>query len=194
MLVRRNGRGPQRARRLISSPRWVQAWREDHERHVAARAEARAYAPVRPGERLLAVARGTGGELLAATDWALYHQAGQAWVRLGWEQVGRVGWDEQRHVLILGGLAPAVPARTVLGLAEDWDLPAVAAERVSWTTVLDQQYHSTGRPGPVSSPGACPARCGSCGWSSSTAGSIPQTVGSGPSWSPRSPSCGQRPG
>jgi len=45
---------------------------------------------------------------------ALYHQAGQAWARLGLDQVGRVGWDEQRHVLVLTGLAPAVPARTVL--------------------------------------------------------------------------------
>jgi len=147
MPVRRNGRGPQRNRRYISWPRWVQAWPDDHERHAAARAEARAHAPVRPGERLLAVAPGTGGELLAATDWALYHQVGQAWVRLGWEQVGRVDWDEQRHVLILSGLAPAIAARTVLGLAKDWDLPAVAAERVSWTTVLDQRISLNGQPG-----------------------------------------------
>jgi hypothetical protein len=147
MSERRNGRGPQRNRRLISWPRWVQAWREDHERHAAARAEARAHAPVRPGERLLAVARDTGGELLAATDQALYHQAGQAWVRLGWEQVGRAAWDEQRHVLILSCLTPAIPARTVLGLAKDWDLPAVAAERVSWTTLLDQRLSPNGQAG-----------------------------------------------
>lgn len=139
MLVRRNGRGPQRNRRLISLPRWVQAWREDHEQHAAARGEARAHAPVRPGERLLAVARGADGELSVATDRALYHQAGQAWVRLGWDQVGRVDWDEQRHVLILSGLTPAVPARPVLHLARDWDLPAVAAERISWTSVVDQR-------------------------------------------------------
>jgi hypothetical protein len=147
MLVHRNGRGPHRNRRHISWPRWAQAWREDHERHAAARAEARAHAPARPGERLLAAARGTGGELLAATDQALYHQADQAWVRLGWEQVGRVDWDEQRHVLILTGLTPAIPARTVLGLAKDWNLPAVAAERVSWTTVLDQRISLNGQAG-----------------------------------------------
>jgi len=147
MLVRRNGHGPQRNRRLISRPQWVQAWREDHEQHAAARAEARAYAPVRPGERLLAVARGTGGDLLAATDRALYHQAGQAWVRLGWEQVGRADWDEQRHVLILSGLTPAAPARTVLHLARDWDLPAVAAERISWTSVIDQRISLNGQAG-----------------------------------------------
>ena len=112
MLVRRNGRGPQPSRRLISWPRWLKARREDHEQHAAARAEARAHAPIPPDERLLAVARGTSGELSVATGRALYHQAGQAWVRLGWEQVGRADWDEQRHLLTLTGLTPAVPVRT----------------------------------------------------------------------------------
>jgi hypothetical protein len=96
MLVRRNGRGTQRNRRLISWPRWVQAWRDDHEQCAAARAEARAHAPVRPGERLLAVARGAGGELAVATD---------------------------------------------------WDLPAVAAERVSWAKVVDQRISLNGETG-----------------------------------------------
>lgn len=72
-----------------------------------------------------------------ATDWALYHQAGQSWTRLGWEQVGRVDWDAQRHVLILTSLTPAVPAPTVLRLASDCDLPAVAAERVTWAKLVD---------------------------------------------------------
>jgi hypothetical protein len=61
--------------------------------------------------------------------------------------VGRVGWHEQRNVLILSGLAPAIPARTVLGLAKDRDLPAVAAERVSWTKVLDQRISLNGQAG-----------------------------------------------
>ena len=147
MLVRGNGRGPQRNRRLVPWPRWVRAWREDHEQHAAARAGARAYAPLRRGERLLAVARGVGGELLAATDWALYHQAGQAWARLGWSQVGRVDWDEQRRVLTLTGLVPAVPARTVLRLARNWDLPAVAAERASWAKLVDQRISLNGEAG-----------------------------------------------
>ena len=139
MLVHRSGRGQQQTRRMTRWPRWVQAWREDHQRRAAAHAEARAHAPIPPGERLLAVARGAGGGLLAATDWALYHQAGQAWARLGWDQVGKVDWDEQRHVLVLTGLAPPVPGRTVLRLARDWGLPAVAAERASWATVIDQR-------------------------------------------------------
>ena len=147
MLVRGNGRGPQRNRRLVPWPRWVQAWREDHEQHAAARTGARAYAPLRRGERVLAVARGVGGELLVATDWALYHQAGQAWARLGWSQVGRVDWDEQRRVLTLTGLVPAVPARTVLRLARNWDLPAVAAERASWAKLVDQRISLNGEAG-----------------------------------------------
>jgi hypothetical protein len=54
-----------------------------------------------------------------------------------------VDQDDQRHVLILTGLTPAVPARTVLRLAKEWHLPALAAERVSWTKVLDQRISST---------------------------------------------------
>jgi hypothetical protein len=147
MLVRRNGHGPRQNRRLVSWPQWVRAWREDHQQLAAARAEARAHAPIRAGERLLAVACGAGGELSAATDWALYHQAGQAWARLGWDQVGRVDWDEQRHVLVLTGLTPTVPAHTVLRLARDWGLPAVAAERVGWAKVVDQRISLNGEAG-----------------------------------------------
>lgn len=145
--VRRNGHGPRQNRWLVRWPRWAQAWREDRHQHAAARAGARTHAPLRLGERLLAVACGDRGELSVATDWALYHQDGQAWARLGWDQVGRVDWDEQRHVLILTGLTPAVPARTVLRVAKDWDLPVVAAERVSWVKVVDQRISLNGDAG-----------------------------------------------
>ena len=47
--------------------------------------------------------------------------------------MGLAGRDQQRHVLILSGLASAVPARIVLRLAWDWDLSVVASERISWT-------------------------------------------------------------
>ena len=145
MLVRRNGRGRRDNRTLAPWRRWLQTWREDHDQHAAARARARA--PLRPGERLLAVACSAGCELVAATDWALYHQAGQSWARLGWDQVGRVAWDEQRRVLMLTGLTPAVPARTMLHLAKGWDLPAVAAERASWAKVVDQRISLNGEAG-----------------------------------------------
>jgi hypothetical protein len=147
MLVRRNGHRRRENGRLVPWRRWMQAWREDHKQHSAARAGARAHAPLRPGEHLLAVACGAGGELLAATDWALYHQGGQSWARLGWDQVSRVEWDEQRRILMLTGLVPGVPARTVLRLARPWDLPAAAAERVSWAKVVDQRISLNGAAG-----------------------------------------------
>jgi hypothetical protein len=95
----------------------------------------------------MAVARGAGGELAVATDRALYHEDGRSWVRLGWEQVGQVRWNEQRHILTLTGLTPPAPAHTVLRLASEWDLPAVATERVTWTRVVDQRVWLNGRAG-----------------------------------------------
>jgi len=141
MLAHGNGHGPRHSARLTRWRRWVHMWREDHRRHAAARAEARAHAPIRPGERLLAVACGDVDGLLAATDCALYYQTGRAWARLGWEQVGQVHWDDRRHVLVLTGLTPAVPARTAVHLARHWDLPMVAAERVSWATLVTSGSH-----------------------------------------------------
>jgi hypothetical protein len=128
-------------------PRWVTAWQQDHRRRLAARAEARADAPVQPGERLLAVARAVGGGLAMATDRALYHQEGRSWARLGWEQVDQVRWDEQRHILDVTGLPPAVAAHTLLRLACPWDLPAVASERVSWARLVDQRVELNSRAG-----------------------------------------------
>jgi hypothetical protein len=127
--------------------RWLTARQEDREQHALARAQARAQFRTRPGERVLAVARGAGGELLAATDRALYHQTGQSWARLGWEEVGRVDWDEQRRILMLTGLTPPVPARTVLRLTRDWGLPEVAAERAGFAKVFDQRVSLDGGAG-----------------------------------------------
>ena len=147
MLAHRNGRDPRQTRRRTRSLRWAQSWREDHQQHAAARAWTRAHAPTRPGERLLAVACGASGELLAATDLALYHQPSQLWTRLGWEEVGLVDWDEQQRILLLMGLTPQVPARTVLCLARDWGLPAMAAERAGSAKVLDQRISLHGSAG-----------------------------------------------
>ena len=89
-----------------------------HQQHAAARAQARTDAPTRPGERLPAVACGTGAEV-GGDGPRTVSPTGQWWARLGWEQVNRVDRDDQRHVLILTGLTPAVPARTVLRLAKE---------------------------------------------------------------------------
>ncbi len=127
--------------------RWLKTWREDHRRRLAAHAEARAQAPLQPGERLLAVARAADGGLAVAADRALYHQDGRSWTRLGWEQVDQAGWDDQRHILTLTGLTPAAAARTVLRPACPWDLPAVVSERVTWARVVDQRVWLNGRAG-----------------------------------------------
>ena len=95
---------------------------------------------------------------MVAADRALYRQADRAWARLGWDQVGRVDWDEQRHVLMLTGLAPTVAAGTVLRLAGVWGLRAAAAERVSWAKVVDLRVHSTVVPGRGWSPGGAGIR------------------------------------
>jgi hypothetical protein len=127
--------------------RWLTAWQQDHRRRLAARAEARAYAPLQSGERLLAVARAVGGGLAVATDRALYHQEGRSWARLGWEQVDQARWDDRRQALALTGLPPAAAAHTLLRLACPWDLPAVASERVSWARLVDQRVGLNGRAG-----------------------------------------------
>jgi hypothetical protein len=127
--------------------RWLKTWRQDHRRRLAARAEARMQAPLQPGERLLAVARADDGGLAVATDRALYHQQGRSWARLGWEQVDQARWDDQRHLLALTGLSPAVAAHTLLRLACAWDLPTVASERVTWARVVDQRVWLNGRAG-----------------------------------------------
>lgn len=142
--------GPEEQRRPPGNgriARWLKTWQQDRRRRHAARAEARAHAPLQPGERLLAVAQAADGGLAVATDRALHHQHGRSWARLGWEQVDQVRWDNQRHVLALTGLTPAVPAHTLLRLARPWDLPAVTSERVTWARVVDQRVWLNGPAG-----------------------------------------------
>ena len=139
MLVGRNGRGPQPNRRLISWPRWVQAWREDRRQHAGARTEARAHAPVRRGERLLAVACATGGQSLAATDWALYHHAGRAWTRLGWNRWTRFTGTSSGASLLSPVSCPQSRRGPRCAGPRIRGLPTVAVQRVSWSKVVDQR-------------------------------------------------------
>jgi hypothetical protein len=67
MLAPGEGRRRRQNRRLARWPRWAHAWLDDRQRHAAALAEAGARAPIRPGERLLAVACGTVGDVVAAS-------------------------------------------------------------------------------------------------------------------------------
>jgi hypothetical protein len=88
-----------------------------------------------PGERLLRVeADGRGGRV-AATDRGVYHSDNGAWQRLGWEQIRRVDWDDQRSTLLLWGLTPDVPRRTRVVLRRGSRLVALARDRVAWCTL-----------------------------------------------------------
>jgi hypothetical protein len=191
MPMRRTRLGPRHILPSVPWLRWLRAWRDDHEQQAASRAEARAHAPLHPGERLLAVARGVGGELFAATDLALYHQIGRDWTRLGWDEVGRIDWYEQRHVLVLTGVTPAVAARTVLRLAKDWDLPAFAAERVSWANLFDQRISLDRDAGARVIARRTPGEPHVKWLVVLDPGLIPQIPASGPNSSPRSLNCGR---
>ena len=92
--------------------------------------------PLARGERVLTVARRSDDSPVVATKLAVYHPAGsREWARLGWEQVGRVDWEEQ-HGLVLTGWTPDVPARTVLAVSRGEPLLELARERVAWTNLF----------------------------------------------------------
>jgi hypothetical protein len=92
-------------------------------------------APIGPAERVLFMDHDLQGSLLAATRAALYHQDGRGanrpWSRLGWEDVGRVGWDDRRHVLTLTGVGPGGIWRKDLALPAHTALVELARERVT---------------------------------------------------------------
>ena len=84
-----------------------------------------------PGERIVDVEVDRRGVPVVATDRGIYHRGGGGWVRLGWEQIHRVDWDNQRGTLMLRGLTPNVPSTVVL-LSRGCKLVALARERVAW--------------------------------------------------------------
>jgi hypothetical protein len=96
--------------------------------------------PLASGERVLATTEGDHGAVVLGTDRAIYHRQPSRpsgpWTRLGWEQIARVDWEDQRGGLVLVGWTPDVPGRTVLALPRGDPLVALARERVAWTTLL----------------------------------------------------------
>ena len=108
------------------------------------RDEVRSSVPLRTGERVLAMARDSGGRWVAASDRALYHDADERsgpagpheWVRVGWEEIAAVSWDDRACSLTFTGLVPTVRRRTVLHLPTGATLGLLARERVAWTTVV----------------------------------------------------------
>ena len=88
---------------------WGWAWLRACARRVSRlRGTARpvqAPAPIEPGERVLASGRDVSGAMVVATGLAVYrhdgHPGSGTWSRLGWEDVDRMGWDDDAHVLTL---------------------------------------------------------------------------------------------
>jgi uncharacterized heparinase superfamily protein len=96
---------------------------------------------------VLTVAHCRDDSPVIATKLAVYHQhpsGSGTWVRLGWEQVGRVDWDEPRG-LVLTGWTPDVAARTLLAVASGEPLLELARERVAWTMLLATHLPVGGR-------------------------------------------------
>jgi hypothetical protein len=124
---------------------------------LTARDEVRSSLPLASGERVLTMTCDLSGSWVAASERALYHCEGapsrvavpQEWVRLGWEEIGKVTWDDTESTLTLTGLLPTVPRRTVLHLPSPHPLASLAKERVSWTAVVRTQIelgeHGTAR-------------------------------------------------
>jgi hypothetical protein len=92
-------------------------------------------APIGPAERVVTTGCDVEGSLIVATTAAVYWQdgPGHAWSRLGWEDVGRVGWDEQRRVLTLTGVRPGAAWREELALPSHTALVELARERLTST-------------------------------------------------------------
>jgi hypothetical protein len=91
---------------------------------------------VEPGERILTFARSPDGALVLVTDRALRRQLGHGWSRIGWEQVSRVTWDDDRHILALTDVATGQAAEIALHAADGPRLTDLARERVASILLL----------------------------------------------------------
>jgi hypothetical protein len=111
---------------------------------VKSRDEVRASLPLASGERVLATTCDSSGRWVAASERALYHHSGdptgsaaaRGWVRVGWDEIGNVKWNDSECTLIFTGLVPTVARRTVLHLPTGASLGLLARERVAWTEVV----------------------------------------------------------
>jgi hypothetical protein len=110
---------------------------------LKARDQVRTSLPLASGERVLATTYDSGGSWVAPSDRRLYHRidpSGMApareWVRVGWEAIGSVYWNDSEGTLTFTGLVPTAARRTVLHLPTGSSLGHLAHERVAWTAVV----------------------------------------------------------
>lgn len=95
-------------------------------------------APIGPAERVLTIGHDLEGSLVVATGAAVYIQGrgggpGRTWMRLEWQDVDAVLWDDRNHVLALTGVRPGGLWRKELALESHTALVDVARERVAST-------------------------------------------------------------
>lgn len=98
------------------------------------------------GERVLLSAQPAHGVGVVGTHHALYwHSPGSAWMRLGWEEVGRLDVDRASGGLLVIALANGVARRTVVPLSGDRRFVALAQERIDATRVIVTHVAVDGR-------------------------------------------------
>jgi hypothetical protein len=106
-------------------------------------------APVEPGERVLASGREVSGAMVVATGHAIYRQdrypGSGFWSRLEWEDVDRIGWDDDAHVMTLIRLRGDGRTHMVLHLPDRTRLAELARERIAATTLASAAVLSSGR-------------------------------------------------
>lgn len=149
-------RRQERPGRRWKSARWtaagpaVRAWtriRCRAERAVAnvrVTADVRASAPLEPGERILAFAHNLDGGLVVATERALRHQTTGGWSRLGWEQVGRVTWGDDRRTLAVTDASAGHATAITLHASDGRRMADLARERIGFTNLLTRVVPLTG--------------------------------------------------
>jgi hypothetical protein len=106
----------------------------------------RATAPLEPGERILAFAHNLDGRLVVATERALRHQAAGAWSRLGWEQVSRITWDDDRRTLAVTDTRSGRVTKIVLHATDGNRIADLGQERIGWTFLLSTLVPLAGHP------------------------------------------------
>jgi hypothetical protein len=92
--------------------------------------------------------RTAAGPVIVATGWAIYQQAGgvaRHWLRLGWEDVGRISWSRGAGVLTLTALPGSDAPTMVLPLAGGESLVNLTRERVAATRLASVQVWHDGR-------------------------------------------------
>jgi hypothetical protein len=109
--------------------------------------EVTASLPMTLGERVLTTTCDSSDNWVAASERALYHHVADRsgsvtspeWVRVGWEEIGSVNWNDAECTLTFTGLVPTAARRTVLHLPTGASLGLLAHERVAWTAVVRTQ-------------------------------------------------------